>query len=49
MSDMILKAPSAWRTLSRNLLLWFALFVVALLVLPMIAGPWISPHDPAWY
>ena len=46
MSDMILKAPSAWRTLSRNLLLWFALFVVALLVLAMIAGPWISPHDP---
>ena len=38
MSDMILKAPSAWRTLSRNLLLWFALFVVALLVLAMIAG-----------
>lgn len=46
MSDMILKAPSAWRTLSRNILLWFALFVVALLVLAMIAGPWISPHDP---
>lgn len=46
MSDMILKAPSAGRTLSRNLLLWFALAVVALLVLAMIAGPWISPHDP---
>ncbi|EKT60351.1 nickel ABC transporter permease subunit NikC [Providencia sneebia] len=46
MMDILLKSPPVWKTLCRNLLLWFAVSVVILLIIAMIAGPWISPHDP---
>ncbi|SJZ86971.1 nickel ABC transporter permease subunit NikC [Consotaella salsifontis] len=46
MTEAVLHSPSRHRRLAGQISLRLATFVVALLIVAVIAGPWIAPYDP---